>query len=168
MAFFTPTGHVSKVTDITLEMLNKLSVDTLLLDIDNTLKPYGAQLPADGVMQWISYMKDNGIKLIVCSNNYKRNVEPFAQKLGLPYVHMCLKPSPFGFIRAKHKLKSKRKNMLVVGDQLFTDIFGASNTFIKSLLVEPIRTDGEAKTVALRRTLEQRHRNKILQRKNPF
>lgn len=168
MALFSPCGHIDKITDISIAMLRKLSVDTVFADIDNTVKCYGDNEPYDGVMQWVKEMQENGIKIILCSNNYKKNVEPFAQKMNLPFIHMCLKPSPFGFYRAKHKLKSKRKNIVVVGDQLFTDIFGANISFMKSILVEPIETSDEAGTVAFRRALESRHRQRILKRKNPF
>ena len=168
MAFFSPTGHIDKITDLTPEILEVLGVNTVLADIDNTLKRYGSQEPYEGVEQWIEEMHKNGVKIIICSNNYKSAVEPFAKRINLPFVHMCLKPSPFGFYRAKRKTKAKRREILVVGDQLFTDIFGANISFMKSVLVEPIETSDEAKTVALRRFLESRQRTRILKRKNPF
>ena len=153
MIFFRPNFYFDNITKITPDFLKKSGVDTLFLDIDNTIKPYGVQDVTDEVRAWLMQMKKSGIRLILCSNNYKRNVQPFAQKIGLDAVHMCLKPSPFGVVRAKIKTGAKRKNILVCGDQAFTDIFGARICFLKSALIEPIDTSNESWTVKLRRYL---------------
>lgn len=147
------TAYLYRVTEITPKMLLKFKVSCILLDIDNTVKPYGDDKPYDGVLQWIEQMQKNGIKLMLFSNNYKNTVEPFAKSVGLPFASFCLKPSPIGFIRARLAFNKPLNEILVVGDQLFTDIFGAKLLHMKTLLVDPVDEEKEAKTVKLRRFL---------------
>lgn len=165
---FNSYCHFDKITDITVPILRKLNITTLFLDIDNTIKEYGDITVKGHIKAWLNYMQKNNIKIILCSNNYRRNVEPIAKKLNLPFVHFCLKPSPFGYIRAKIKSKSKRKNILVCGDQIFTDILGARLSFLKSALIEPINYENEGETVKFRRRIFKKIHEKNMKRKNPF
>ena len=165
---FNSFCHFDKVTDISPQILSKINITTLFLDIDNTLKRYGDREVSPEIAVWLDKMKQSGVQIILCSNNYKKTVKPFADKLGLEFVHFCLKPSPFGYIRARIKSGARRKNILVCGDQIFTDILGARLTFLKSALIEPIDTLNEAATVAFRRNLFKRAHNKNMSRKNPF
>ena len=160
--------HFNKVTDITPDILRKMNIDTLFLDIDNTIKRFSDDNVSENVLMWLNDTKRSGIKIILCSNNYKKNVEPFARRVDIDFVHMCLKPSPFGYTRALIKSKSKRKNVLVCGDQIFTDILGANISFLKSALIEPIDTSNEAGTVGFRRRLFKRFHDKNMSRSNPF
>ncbi len=73
---------------------------------------------------------------------------------------MSLKPFPFGFIRAKRKLKEKPQSVLVVGDQIYTDVLGANLAGMKSILLLP-RSEEHGWSIWLRRKMEVRHRKKI-------
>lgn len=162
------TLFFNKVTDISLDTLKKLNINCVLLDIDNTIKPYGSNKLESNVSVWISNLKSAGIKIILCSNNYKKTVKPFAEKNQCEYVAFCLKPSPFGFFRACFKSKVKRKNLVVIGDQFFTDILGGKLLFLKTFLVNPISIETEAATVKIRRFLTKKFTDKIVNRENPF
>ena len=50
-------------------------------------------------------------------------------------------------------MKTEKENTLFVGDQLFTDVWGAKRTGIKSILVKPIHPKEEIQIV-LKRYLE--------------
>ena len=50
-------------------------------------------------------------------------------------------------------MKTREKNTLFVGDQLFTDVYGAKRTGIYSILVKPIHPKEEIQIV-LKRYLE--------------
>ena len=50
-------------------------------------------------------------------------------------------------------MKTEKDNTLFVGDQLFTDVWGAKRTGIKSILVKPIHPKEEIQIV-LKRYLE--------------
>lgn len=132
-----PDVFLHSIFDVTVELLNKLEVEALILDVDNTLRAWGSKLPVDGVCGWVRSMKLSGIKLVIASNNFKNRVEPFAKKLELDYVFFSCKPLWFGLNRAAKKLKVSKKKIAVVGDQIFTDVFGGNLRGFKTFLVEP-------------------------------
>lgn len=160
MSLFKPTAAVRYVTDITLELLHKLGTDAILLDVDNTLAPPTSKIPYDGVQEWIDTVKASGIHIVICSNNYKKRIQPFADSVGLDCVAMSLKPFPFGFNRAKKKLKEKPSSVLVVGDQIYTDVLGANLAGMKSVLLLP-RSEEHGWSIKLRRRMERNKRKKI-------
>ena len=124
--------------DITVEFLKKNNIDAILLDVDNTVSPPSSKKIYDGVEEWLDEIKKSGIEVIICSNNFRKRVYPFAKSVGLDCVAMSLKPLPFGFIRAEKKLSVKPKNALVIGDQIFTDVLGANLKRLKCIFVFPI------------------------------
>lgn len=135
---FRPDLYKKKVTDITAEELNEMGVDTLFLDVDNTLAVHHGEQYTEGLEDWLECMKNSGIKLILTSNSKRERVEPFANGLSLPFVEMSLKPLCRGFrIAGKYTGASKRQ-ICVVGDQLFTDVLGAKLYRVKCILLKPI------------------------------
>lgn len=155
-----PTDAFVSFRDITVDFLKQNNIDAILLDVDNTVSPPSSKKIYDGVQDWLNKIKDSGIEVIICSNNFKKRVYPFAESIGLDCVAMSLKPLPFGFIRAKRKLSVKPKNALVIGDQIFTDILGARLAGMKSVLLVPQSPD-KGKIIKLRRRMELPIRKKL-------
>ena len=153
---------------ISPSVLQRENVQCVLLDIDNTIKPYGANKIDQPYIEWIDRVKSLGIEVILCSNNYPQNVRPIAEQVNCKFVAFCLKPSSFGYFRAYLKSKAKRKNILVIGDQFFTDILGGKFMQLKTFLVDPISIESESKTVILRRKLTAVFTNAIKERENPY
>ena len=160
MTLLTPTIYVKKVTDISPELLKKMDVDSIILDVDDTIAAHSSPIPLEGTVRWIETMKQNKIKIIIVSNNYKKRVKPMAQKLRLPFVWFSLKPLPFGLKRAVKALDSSVERAVVIGDQIFTDILGANLSGIKSILTEPVSSPKKA-TLILKRKLEKPIRKKL-------
>ncbi len=153
---------------ISPSVLKKENIECVLLDIDNTIKPYGAETIEHCYREWIDNVKAQGIKVILCSNNYVRNVQPIAEQVSCEYVAFCLKPSPFGYFRAYLKSQTQRKKIVVIGDQFFTDILGGKFMQMKTILVDPISYESEGKTVRLRRKMTAVFTNIIKKRQNPY
>ena len=80
-------------------------------------------------------------------------MQPFADKVGSKYVFDAHKPSTKNYKKAMELMKTEKDNTLFVGDQLFTDVWGAKRTGIKSILVKPIHPKEEIQIV-LKRYLE--------------
>lgn len=93
-----------RVTQITLEDLRALSVKGLLLDVDNTLASHGHPDPLDGVTEWLALMRENGVALLLISNNREKRVHDFAARLRLPFVANACKPLPFRIRRAAKRM----------------------------------------------------------------
>lgn len=136
-----PHIKLKRVTDITPKILEKYNINSLILDVDNTLSTHHGEILTEGLPEWLEFMKENGIKLTVLSNSKEKRVKPFAEKIGLPYISLGLKPLPFGYIRAIKMAGSRRKNTAIVGDQIFTDVLGGRLTGIKTILLTPIKLE---------------------------
>ena len=160
MSLFRPTLVCEKVTDITPQMLQKLEIKAVLLDVDNTLTSYISKKPIDGSIEWAKNLQKMGYLVYIVSNNYPKRVGEIAEKFDLPYVSFALKPSPFGFRKARKQIGIKGSDCLVVGDQIFTDILGANLGFMKSVLLTPIEIENGF-TIKIRRHFEKSIRNKL-------
>ena len=133
-----PHIKLEKIADISIDILKKYNIDSLILDVDNTLSTHHGEKLTDGLEDWIKTMQQNGIKLMVLSNTKEKRVRPFAEKIGLPYISLGLKPLPFGYYRALTAMGSRRKSTAIVGDQIFTDVLGGSLVGVKKILLTPI------------------------------
>lgn len=135
---FRPTAALKSVLELTPEILGKMGVEALILDLDNTLTTHNNPHPAYGVPEWLDEMHRAGIKLLIVSNNHAPRVEPFAKTLKLDFVPEGAKPLPKGYNIAVKKFGLPKNKVCAVGDQIFTDILGANLAGIKSVFVYPI------------------------------
>ena len=132
---FRPTYVFDKVGDITPHFLKRKGIKALILDLDNTLTTHNNPEVPQKSLDWIKLMRENGIRLIIVSNNHPPRVKPFADKLGVDYECEGKKPLTFGYTRAIKRLGLPKKNVASVGDQIFTDVLGCNLKGIRSLFV---------------------------------
>ena len=124
----------------------------VLFDIDNTLVPHGA--PADErTKKFFADLRTLGMKYCLISNNQLPRVKPFADEVQAYFIENAHKPSVKGYRLAMEKMGTDTANTLFVGDQLFTDVYGARRAGLKSILVKPIHPKEEIQIV-LKRYLE--------------
>lgn len=165
MSLFFPTLYRRRITDVTAEDLRRLGVKALLLDVDNTLTTHDAPDLTDAVKAWLAQMGESGFSLIIVSNNRAERVAPFAEKIGLSYYAHARKPLPFGFRAAAKQAGACRKECVVIGDQLFTDMLGANLAGIPSILLEPIQPETQQKFIVFKRKIEKPMLNSRRQRR---
>lgn len=153
MPIIIPDRIFESYRNITPDFLLSEGVRALILDIDNTLIPYEEDVPTEELFRWFSSLRENGISVALVSNNRKKRLTVFNENLGFPgYANSC-KPLPHNLFRAMKKMKAKRKETVMIGDQLFTDMLAARLAGIRSYIVSPIR-DKKKFTVRLKRKLE--------------
>lgn len=150
---FKPTFWLKSVLSIDDDFLRENHVEALVLDLDNTLSMHGNPVAEVGVEDWLDKMRALGIKMRVVSNNTNRRVAPLAAKLGLEFTANGAKPLPFGITRAMRAMGTGKKNTLVVGDQIFTDIIAGNLKGVRTVLVEPFHLE-KTWTFRLKRKLE--------------
>lgn len=150
---FEPTFWLKNVMQIDKEFLKKNRVRALILDMDNTLSMHDDPAAEDGVLEWLDEMRRLGIKMRVVSNNSTRRVEPLANALGLEFTANGAKPLTFGVNRAVKAMKVSRRETLVVGDQIFTDVAAGNLAGIRTVLVEPFHLENKW-TFKLKRRVE--------------
>ena len=124
----------------------------LLFDVDNTLVEHDqpVTLPA---IELFENLKEMGFKTCIISNNKDYRVKPLADALESEYVYKAGKPSKAGYEKGMEIMGTNRENTLFIGDQIFTDIWGANKAGIHSILVKPIAKHEEIQIV-LKRKLE--------------
>ena len=124
----------------------------LIFDIDNTLVPHNA--PADDrAVALFERLKRIGYRCCLISNNQEPRVKMFNEKIQVDYVYNAHKPSTKNYIRAMEIMGTDRSNTLFIGDQLFTDVWGAKRAGIPNILVKPLHPKEEIQIV-LKRYLE--------------
>ena len=77
----------------------------------------------------------------------------FNEEIQTRYIFNAHKPSTKNYIRAMEEMGTEKDNTLFVGDQLFTDVWGAKRAGIHNILVKPIHPKEEIQIV-LKRYLE--------------
>jgi HAD superfamily phosphatase (TIGR01668 family) len=161
---FFPDLIVDKIQDIELERLIERGVKNLILDIDNTLVPNHVKVADDSTVDWIEKVREYGFEVCIVSNATKRRVVKFNEKLKLDAVYRALKPGSWAFKKAMRIMNAKPMETAVVGDQIFTDIYGGKRLNLFTILVKPIHKN-EALFVKLKRypeklVLDRYHRRK--------
>lgn len=167
---FFPDEYVASTYLISFEELYEKGYRGVIFDIDNTLVPHGA--PADErAKKLFERLKKTGFSSCLISNNQEPRVKMFNKEIGTNYIFNAHKPSTKNYIRAMEIMGTDCTNTLFVGDQLFTDVWGAKRTGIYNILVKPIYPKEEIQIV-LKRYLEKivlyfyRKKRKKLERKD--
>ena len=137
MGLCTPGRYLRSVTALDLEALWAAGKRAVLLDRDNTLVPRDTGVMPSDVVAWLDRARELGFKLCLVSNNWAKNVRPDAQAAGAKLVSAAAKPLPFALWHALRKVGVRRREALLVGDQVFTDVLGARLAGIDSVLVVP-------------------------------
>ena len=147
---FYPDHEADSAYDIDYNALYEKGCRGIIFDIDNTLVPHGA--PADGrVKRLVKELKAMGMGVLFLSNNKEPRVKSFSIQAGGDYIFKAGKPGAPGYIRAMKKLGTTPESTVFVGDQLFTDIWGAKRAGVESYLVKPIHPKEEIQIVLKRR-----------------
>ena len=152
MKIFYPKEEISSVYDINYKELYNKGIRALIYDIDNTLVKHGAKAN-EHIVELFYIIHNMGFKTILLSNNTKERVESFANEVGSDYIAKAGKPGKKAYVSAMEKLGSGKEDTIFIGDQLFTDIWGAKKAGITSILLNPIDKKEEIQIV-LKRYLE--------------
>ena len=149
---FYPDEYVDSSYDIDYAALYGRGIRGLLFDIDNTLVPHGKPETEEAVALF-GRLHTMGFETCLMSNNQKPRVEPFAKAMETRYICNAHKPSVKNYRGAMEEMGTDESSTVFVGDQLFTDVYGAKRSGIYSILVRPIHPKEEIQIV-LKRYLE--------------
>lgn len=149
---FFPDEYMASTYVISFEKLFEEGYRGVIFDIDNTLVPHGA--PADErAKKLFARLEKIGFQSCLLSNNQEPRVKMFNQDIQTNYIYNAHKPSTKNYVKAMEKMGTDKENTLFVGDQLFTDVWGAKRAGIRNILVKPIHPKEEIQIV-LKRYLE--------------
>ena len=147
---FYPDHEVESAYGIDYQGLYAKGYRGIIFDIDNTLVPHGA--PADGKsVELFQKLHQLGFGTVLLSNNKEPRVKPFADDVSSKYIFKAGKPGQAGYEKAMELMGTTPENTLFVGDQLFTDVWGAKKAGIVTYLSKPINPKEEIQIVLKRR-----------------
>ena len=141
---FYPYEYVKSVFAINYNKLYSKGYKGLIFDIDNTLVHHGDDSTKE-VDELFRYIQQIGFKTIILSNNSEERVKRFLKNINSLYIYDAKKPAVSNYLKTLEKLGLRKEEMIVIGDQIFTDIWGANRSGITSILVEFIRKENETK-----------------------
>ncbi|WP_028399275.1 YqeG family HAD IIIA-type phosphatase [Ectobacillus panaciterrae] len=138
MKLFLPSEYVKNVYQITPEILKERGVKGIITDLDNTLIEWDRPSATPELIRWLKEMQDNGIKVTVVSNNNEKRVKFFSDPLQIPFIPKARKPMGGAFRRALKEMKLQPEDVVVIGDQLLTDVLGGNRLGLYTILVIPV------------------------------
>lgn len=132
---FMPAARSKTVFDIPYNNLYQNGFKGLIFDIDQTLVMHGAPATKQ-IIELFQNLKQLGFRLFLLSNNCKERIEEFNEHLAVPFIPLSEKPHPKNFIKALEIMELEPFETIMIGDQLFTDVLGASRANIPTILVD--------------------------------
>lgn len=162
---FYPNEDYASAYEIPFEEYYKKGYRGVLFDVDNTLVEHDQPATPQAVALF-ERLREIGFSTCLISNNKDYRVQPFADAVRTGFVYKAGKPSPRGYEEGMVRMKTGRQNTLFVGDQIFTDIWGANRAGIYSILVKQIAKHEEIQIV-LKRKLEKIVLWRYGRKKNP-
>ena len=157
----TPTFLGKNIFEIPVSFYQKKGYEVLLFDLDNTLDSYRKKLPSSRASSYITSLKEAGLTVIIVSNNQKRRVKRYAEKIPCPYLFRAGKPSPKKILACLKKIGADPKKVLLCGDQLLTDVKAGNRGKIDTILLSPLGKE-EAPWTKFNRWMEKKRRREII------
>lgn len=143
---FKPDIMLDKITDIEVNDLKKLNITTIMTDLDNTLLPWNSNKYDLSLRKWLNQMAQNGIEVMIVSNNSYDRVEKAVKELPVSIVARAVKPLPFVIMNHIKEEKIDPEHVLFVGDQVMTDVLAGNMAKLTTVLVKPLVNTDAKKT----------------------
>lgn len=152
LQIFYPDECADSAYDVDYEALFKQGYRGLLFDIDNTLVEHGADADSRAI-NLMKRLKQLGFGICLISNNSEERVKRFNKDIQVEYIYKAGKPAVKNYVKAMNLINTNKSNTVFIGDQLFTDVYGAKRAGIKSFFVKAIGPEKEIQII-LKRYLE--------------
>lgn len=152
MHIFKPTMYKKNIFEINYDKLKEMGITCLIFDLDNTLGLIDQKKCPTEAKKLIKKLQKDFLVLI-SSNNTKDRLEPYLKELGIGGVALSMKPSTCGLRKIKRDYKLNKKEMVMIGDQLVTDVLSGRNFKIMTILVDPLGKK-DLKITGLNRAIE--------------
>lgn len=146
-----PHSRTEKVHTLTPEFFLSRGIKGIIIDLDNTLVAWGEERITVEMKEWVQGMLDSGLKICILSNALEHRVRLIGAELGIPWVSRAVKPRKHPFRKALEILGTTPGETAVIGDQLFTDIFGGNRMALYTIWTTPISSEELISTKAVRR-----------------
>lgn len=159
---FIPNYVYRSVFDIDFKKLYDSGKKIILTDVDNTLISYEEFGPSEQLLLLNQELTKMGFTIYLISNNHAPRLEKFSEKFtNKGYIASARKPLKSGFKRAIRLINRPISEIIVIGDQLMTDVYGAKRSGLDIILVQPVKIKTEKWYTKINRFLEKKVLNRI-------
>ena len=152
MGIFKPTMYRKNIFEIDYQKLKDKGIRCLVFDLDNTLGLIEHEKCPRNTKKLIKSLQ-NDFLIFIASNNNTRRIKPYMEDLGVGGVSWCMKPSTRGLKKIKKEYNLKKKEMVMIGDQIVTDVLAGKRFHIMTILVDPLGKK-DLKITGLNRAIE--------------
>ncbi|MCI7702265.1 MAG: YqeG family HAD IIIA-type phosphatase [Tenericutes bacterium] len=156
MSLFRPDMYKKNIFEIDYKKLKKDGIKCLIFDLDNTLGLIEHEKCPEETRKLIKELEKDFL-IFISSNNTQQRIDPYLEDLGIKGVAWSLKPSTRSLRKIRKNEKLKKDEMVMIGDQIVTDILAGKRYKIKTILVDPLGKK-DLKITGLNRLIE----NKIV------
>lgn len=146
-----PRTSITSLFELTPGFFQTRGIRGLIIDLDNTLVAWGKDEINPRIKEWVQEMQAAGLKICILSNALEHRVQAIGKRLGVPWVSRAIKPRKPPFRRALKILGTDPKETAVIGDQIFTDIWGGNRMRLFTIWTRPLATEEFISTRAVRR-----------------
>ncbi|MFB6285474.1 MAG: YqeG family HAD IIIA-type phosphatase [Candidatus Bipolaricaulia bacterium] len=155
MPRLTPHQHLSSVFELDLDGLRARGIRGVIFDLDNTLGPWGFTEWDERILRWLADVEAAGFALAFLSNDEGIDRKSVRVELsGYPLRFNAGKPGTRAFWEMLGALGMDPNEVAMVGDQIFTDVLGATRVGLHTVLVRPFDPATESRSTRVRRWLE--------------
>ena len=135
MKIYRPDIYQKDVFSINYEKLKKKNIKVLIYDIDDTLIPSNEIKLKKETINLITKLKKD-FKIILLTNSPSFRSNKIKKQLDVDCYSLSMKPLKYNLNKIMKNYD--KKDVVLIGDRLLTDIKLANNYNIMSILVDPI------------------------------
>ncbi|MBR2499988.1 MAG: YqeG family HAD IIIA-type phosphatase [Clostridia bacterium] len=140
LKYLVPDMAVDNIHEINLDALKNKGIKGVILDIDNTLESHKTPKPSQKTLEFLKKLEENGFKICLISNGREERVKLFNEDLSYFALAKAGKPTKRGYLAGMKSMNLTQGETAMIGDQLFTDVFGAKRCKMYAILVTPIES----------------------------
>jgi len=139
---FIPDLYQKSIYTIDYDKLKLRGIKVLIFDLDNTIVPIFEDKPSRKSMDLFEKLKKKGFKIFIMSNSNQKRLIPFKEMLEVDCAFSSKKPFLNKFKKIIEEFEFKLNEMVIIGDQVVTDVFGGNRFGITTILVDKIHKKG--------------------------
>ncbi|MBR6055748.1 MAG: YqeG family HAD IIIA-type phosphatase [Bacilli bacterium] len=156
-----PTYRANSIFEIPVSFYAEHGIKVVLSDLDNTLDDYRVKTPSPRTQELVKNLKEAGIDFYIASNNNSKRVSLYGKELGIKVFSGLMKPFSGPLKKLIEKQGFKKEEVVLIGDQVLTDVKAGNKAGIMTILTEPI-SKGDIIWTRFNRVFEKKKRKKIL------
>jgi HAD superfamily phosphatase (TIGR01668 family) len=141
LASLAPDELAHRVADIELARLRSQGIEGIVLDVDNTLVPWGTCDIDEETESWVRRAKQDFAVCLLSNSVRGRRMRALARRLGVPGISVWglgRKPFGGGLRRALRLMGTAPRQTAMIGDQLLADILGGNRVGMHTVWVRRI------------------------------